>query len=498
VRMLTFLWDHPMQRRVSLLTTVAVALAVVVCSVVGYLALRSTLVSTSQEIALGIAQDLAEPAARAIEGTGALPADLQQPGQVVVQAVDASGTVLRTPGDDLALVVEPSDLEAAGPAGELVQRTGRTVDGQRYAVVALPLPGTDHALLVGRPLGPALHVLEVQRFILGAVCLAGVLAAAVVGVLVGASGLRPMRQLTEAMEHVTATQDYQPVSVRYAKGDLVTMAGSFNLMLASLTKARERQSRLVADAGHELRTPLTSLRTNVDLLAEDLGRDRLSAEQKAAVLGDVQGQLGELTEMIGDLVHVARDDSTLALAPVDVVELVRDAVERVQRRAAGITFDVALQPLFVVAAPDSLRRAVTNLLDNAVKWSPPGATVRVRLEGNRLRVSDAGPGIPEADLPYVFDRFFRGESGRHTKGTGLGLAIVAKTMDEIGGSVHAGRSAEGGAELTLQLPGVTSREAVSSLLVPAAEAAPGAAPGAARGAAPGTAPVKKGRLTPAR
>ena len=469
MRMLKFLWDHPMQRRVSLLTTVAVALAVVVCSGVGYLALRATLVGASQQIALGIATDLAGPAAQGIAEEGALPADLRQPGLVVVEAVDTAGAVLRTPGEEAALVVEPRDLRAAGAGGSVVERTGRTADGRPYAVVAVPLPGTEHALLVGRPLDPVLHVLEVQRLVLGGVCLAGILAAAVAGVLVGSSGLRPMRQLTEAMEHVTATQDYQPVSVRYAKGDLVTMAASFNLMLASLTKVRERQSRLVADAGHELRTPLTSLRTNVDLLAEDLRRGRLSEEQKAAVLGDVQGQLGELAEMVGDLVHVARDDASIALAPLDVDEVVRDAVERVQRRAAGVTFDVALQPLFVVANPDSLRRAVTNLLDNAVKWSPPGATVRVRVEGNRLQVSDAGPGIPEADLPYVFDRFFRGETGRQTKGTGLGLAIVAKTMAEIGGSVHAGRSAEGGAELTLQLPGVTSREAVSSLLVPAAE-----------------------------
>ncbi len=137
-----------------------------------------------------------------------------------------------------------------------------------------------------------------------------------------------------------------------------------------------------------------------------------------------------------------------------------------RRRAHGTTFDVELDPLFVVASHEVLGRAVTNLLDNAVKWSPPAGTVRVRLQGNRLRVSDAGPGIAEADLPYVFDRFFRGETGRRTRGTGLGLSIVAKTMDEIGGTVTAGRSAAGGAELVLQLPGVTSREAVSNLLVP--------------------------------
>ncbi|SEQ59065.1 ATP-binding protein [Microlunatus flavus] len=466
MKTLRFLWDHPLQRRVSLLTTVAVALTVVLCSGVGYFALRASLVNASQEVAASIAQDLSGPAARSIATTGTLSADLRQAGMVVVEAVDGQGRVLGIPGEARQLVVETRDLAATNPDASTLRRSGRISDGHRYVVVAVPLAGTGYALLVGRSLEPVLQVLEVQRLVLGGICLAGILAAAVAGVIVGASGLRPMRQLTEAMQHVTATQDFQPVSVRYAKGDLVTMAASFNLMLASLTKARERQSRLVADAGHELRTPLTSLRTNVDLLATDLRRDRLGVEQKEAVLGDVQGQLGELSEMISDLVHVARDDSALALAPLDVRDVVTSALERVQRRAQGVSFDVELQPFFVVANADSLRRAVTNLLDNAVKWSPPGSTVRVRLEGNRLRVSDAGPGIPDADLPYVFDRFFRGESGRKTKGTGLGLAIVAKTMDEIGGSVHAGRSAEGGAEFTLQLPGVTSREAVASLLVP--------------------------------
>jgi two-component system sensor histidine kinase MprB len=466
VKTWAYLWNHPLQRRISLLTTVAVAVAVVLFSLVGYVMMRTTLVQTSQEVALSIANDLAAPATRDLEATGVLSPDLHQAGKVVVEAVDGQGRALRLPGEQRELVLEPGDVAAVGAGGSTTRRTGVAVDGEPYAVVVVPLPGTGHALVVGRSLAPVLAILGVQRLILLVISIAGILAAGVVGVLVGRSGLRPMRQLTEAVEHVTETQDLQPVSVPYARGDLAVLASSFNLMLASLTTARDRTSRLVADAGHELRTPLTSLRTNVDLLAADVRRDQLSVEAKALVIEDLRGQLGELSDMIGDLVHVARDDTALTLAPLDVRDVVQSALERVRRRAQGTTFDVALDPLFVVADEDSLGRAVTNLLDNAVKWSPPGGTIRVNLEGNRLRVSDAGPGIPEADLPYVFDRFFRGESARKTKGTGLGLSIVAKTMDEMGGSVEAGRSAEGGAELTLVLPGVTTREAVSSLLVP--------------------------------
>ena len=230
---------------------------------------------------------------------------------------------------------------------------------------------------------------------------------------------------------------------------------------------RERQSRLIADAGHELRTPLTSLTTNVDLLVSDLRSDHLSTTQKGAILTDVRAQLTELTDLVGDLVQLSRDDAAGAFRPLDLRDAVTAAVDRVRRRAGDRVLDVELDELHLVGDPDGLERLVTNLLDNAVKWSPAGSTIRVRLQGNRLRVSDAGPGIPEADLPYVFDRFFRGETARKTHGTGLGLSIVAKTVEDHGGTVTAGRSSEGGAEFTVQLPGVTHREALPSLLVAA-------------------------------
>ena len=115
----------------------------------------------------------------------------------------------------------------------------------------------------------------------------------------------------------------------------------------------------------------------------------------------------------------------------------------------------------MVGDSDMLERALTNLLDNAVKWSPPGGTVRVQLEGDRLRVADEGPGIAEADLPFVFDRFYRADTARNTPGTGLGLSIVAQTITQHGGWVKAGASAQGGAEFTVQLPGASSLEALT-------------------------------------
>lgn len=225
-------------------------------------------------------------------------------------------------------------------------------------------------------------------------------------------------------------------------------------MLNSLSSSRERQKRLIADAGHELRTPLTSMRTNVELLVADENRHMLPDGARAEILHDIAAQLGEFTSLVGDLVQLSREDkATAAPEALDFAEVVRAAIVRARRRGPGLRFDVELDPLYILGESDTLERAVTNLLDNAVKFSPPGGTIRVHLEGDVLRISDEGPGIAEEDLPHVFDRFFRSDRARSTPGTGLGLSIVAHTMQAHGGWVTAGRAAEGGAEFTLHLPG---------------------------------------------
>jgi len=283
--------------------------------------------------------------------------------------------------------------------------------------------------------------------------------AAGTGLAVARSGLRPVRQLSGEVERIAETKDLRPVDVSGA-ADVAVLARSFNDMVDSLAASRERQRRLIADAGHELRTPLTSLRTNVDLLIIDARTSMLKEGDRLAILGDVQGQLGEFTKLVGDLVQLARDEGEATPEPLDFRHVVTAALERARRRGPSLDFDVELDPFFVVGVSADLERAVTNLLDNAVKWSPPGGTVRVQLEGNRLRVADEGPGIAEADLPHVFDRFFRADTARTTPGTGLGLSIVAQVVHQHGGVVRAGRSAQGGAEFTMVLPGARSSEAL--------------------------------------
>jgi two-component system sensor histidine kinase MprB len=157
---------------------------------------------------------------------------------------------------------------------------------------------------------------------------------------------------------------------------------------------------------------------------------------------------------------------------LDFRNVVNSALDRVRRRAHGLVFDAELNPFYIIGDSDMLERAVTNLLDNAVKWSPPNGTIRVQLEGDRLRVADQGPGIAEADMPFIFDRFYRGDMARQTSGTGLGLSIVAQTVTQHGGWVRAGRSAQGGAEFTIQLPGATSLEELAEPEQPSGSAHP--------------------------
>jgi two-component system sensor histidine kinase MprB len=169
--------------------------------------------------------------------------------------------------------------------------------------------------------------------------------------------------------------------------------------------------------------------------------------------------VAELSTLVGDLVELARDDPPLVThEPVDLTDVVERALERARRRAGDVEFATTLVPWTLVGDATALERAVLNLLDNAAKWSPPGATVRVEMRpvhGSEvlLEVADSGPGIAEQDLPWVFDRFYRADGARTMPGSGLGLAIVRQVAHRHGGAVGAGRAPQGGALLVLRLPG---------------------------------------------
>jgi two-component system sensor histidine kinase MprB len=461
-RLRTWLRGFPLERRVFLLTTVAVAMAVAATGLAAFITLRVSLYRALDEELIDVASGLAVPVAGDIRNLGGLTESALRAGDVSVAAMRSDGMTFFVPGERAHLELGADELAVARLQAGASARTGVASDGKEYRIVSVPITQLgNYALVLGRPLSPTNQTLRSVSLALVIFGSLGVVLAAIAGATVARSSLRPVRQLSAAAEHVTETDDLEPISIT-ASGDLAVLADSFNRMLTSLASSRERQRQLIADAGHELRTPLTSLRTNIELLAADATTGMLKESDRTEILADLKAQLAEFTALIGDLVQLAREDTVAASPePIDLRDVIKSALDRVRRRAHGLTFDVELNPFYVIGESDTLERAVTNLLDNAVKWSPPGGTVRVQLEGGRLRVADQGPGIDEADLPYVFDRFYRGEAARNTPGTGLGLSIVAQAVDRHGGWVRASRSAQGGAEFTMQLPGASTFEGLA-------------------------------------
>ena len=304
----------------------------------------------------------------------------------------------------------------------------------------------------------SLHSLAIG---LVAASLAGVVLAAAAGFLVARSALRPVRRLTRAAEYVAATDDLSVQLPVDGADELSRLGKAFNRMTKSLAGSRERQQRLIADAGHELRTPLTSLRANVDLLLRSRRTGRaLPPGREESMLVSVDQQLHELSGLVTDLLELSRnvEGGMRRTMRVPLHESVGRAVERAKLRGPGLEFDVAIEPWYVEGDPTSLDRAVVNLLDNAVKFSPAGGRVTVRLNRGEYTVRDLGPGIDPADLPRVFERFYRSDSARQLPGSGLGLAIVAQVAEDSGGSIKLEPAPGGGTLARLTLPGDAGKE----------------------------------------
>jgi len=332
-------------------------------------------------------------------------------------------------------------------------------------VAAVQGENDGEALILAQSLAPTERTLDRLGLVLAIFGGLGIIVAGVAGWGVAQNGLRPVRRLTAAAEEIARTQRLDPITVE-GKDEVARLSLAFNQMLTALAASRDRQRQLVADAGHELRTPLTSLRTNLDLLTQAERRGGLSDTAKGEILDDVRFQIEELTTLIGDLTELARDEPiSAAVEAVDFDEVVERAVDRVRRRGLDLHFDVQLDQWWVVGEAAPLERAITNLLDNAAKWSPAEGTVTVVLDHGTLTVSDRGPGIAEEDLPHVFDRFYRSKESRTMPGSGLGLAIVRQIIERHGGAVWMAKSGPDGTSFTCSLPGsATQPQGLSSVV----------------------------------
>ena len=218
----------------------------------------------------------------------------------------------------------------------------------------------------------------------------------------------------------------------------------------------------MADASHELRTPITSLRTNIEVLLEQ--GDQLTGEDRRRLLADVLEQSEELSALIGDVIELARGDLPITSAEdVRLDRVVDESLIRARRDFPHVRFETSLEPVIVEGVPERLARAVNNLLDNAAHHSPADGVVEVIVNRDGVQVRDHGTGIDEADLPYVFDRFYRGANSRHRQGSGLGLAIVRQVATQHGGSIEAANAPDGGAVFTLRLPTVAPTSWIRTL-----------------------------------
>jgi two-component system sensor histidine kinase MprB len=360
-----------------------------------------------------------------------------------LQFIHADGQVVLPPNETRALPVDQRALKVARTG------RGRFFSDATVANVHLRVLTTTEAdggaFQVARPLTEVDHVLNRLRFVLVAIGLAGIVLAALLGALVARAALSPVARFTRRTEGLTANPD--PSQRLDAKGrdELARLAHSFNSTLDALERSVQAQRNLVADASHELRTPIASLRANIQMLGD---ADRLPEAERDSLRADIIEELDALTALVGDVVDLARGAELRATADdVALHKIVESALERTRRRSPELRFQARLEPTLVRGAPEQIDRAVVNLLDNAVKWSSPGAEIDVTLSDGVLSVRDHGPGFEDKDLPHVFDRFYRAGKARGLPGSGLGLAIVRQAAEAHGGYARAANDPRGGARL---------------------------------------------------
>ena len=269
--------------------------------------------------------------------------------------------------------------------------------------------------------------------------------------------LAPLGEVAQTAQHITETEDLTSRIQYRADDEVGQLATRFNAMIerlqgsrAALDESVRAQRQLVADASHELRTPITSLRTNIEVL---MAGDALSEDDRHRLLADVLEQSEELSALIGDVIELARGDLPITSAEdIRLDRVVAECLTRARRDFPDVRFESSFEPVVVDGVPERLARAINNLLDNAAHHSAAGGLVEVIVDQHGVRVRDHGTGIDPADLPYVFDRFFRGANSRSRQGSGLGLAIVRQVAVQHGGSVEAANAPDGGAVFSLRLP----------------------------------------------
>ncbi|MDX6525394.1 MAG: two-component system, OmpR family, sensor histidine kinase MprB, partial [Gaiellales bacterium] len=351
-----------------------------------------------------------------------------------VQQIAPDGTVRRGDPNETGKLPLDARARATAKSGSGRYFTDTSVGGVHLRVLTIGV-GSDGAIQVARPLTEV--DAELSRLVkqLAIVAGVGVLLAIALGAIVARTALKPIRRFTRTTEALTGDPDLSHRLEETGRDELTRLARSFNRTLDALETSAAAQRNLVADASHELRTPIASLRANIQVLED---ADRLAPEDLVDLRADIISELDELTALVGDIVELARGSRPAdRLDDVQLDTLVASLVDRFERRFPDLHFERSLEPTVVSGEPERIARAVSNLLDNASKWSPAGGTIEVVLAEGTVSVRDHGRGFAEQDLPHVFDRFYRASDARSATGSGLGLAIVRQAAESHGGAVEA-------------------------------------------------------------
>jgi signal transduction histidine kinase len=379
-----------------------------------------------------------------------------------VRLVDASGVVQADSfapiaGQDLS--DEPRITVALSG-----QEASELQAGQVLAAVPIRLEGAvSGAVYLSQPLTDVAAVLGDLRLRLAASAGVALLLSALVGLVLARAIARPVRSLTTAADRLAAGDFDYRIEVDSPE-ELAHLAGSFGAMRDELRRALQARTDLVSNVSHELRTPLTAIKGLTETLRDGAVDDPTARDR---FLASIESQTDRLIRLVNDLLVLSRADAqalTLRVSSVDLLELAHQTVLELQPAAESraITLSVEGASAVIRGDPDRLRQVLINLLDNAVRYSPPGGRVTLRVTPGSPRaavaVSDDGPGIPPAELPHVFERFYRADRSRQrvdtAGGAGLGLAIARTLVEAHGGAITLDSCIGAGTTVTFTLPAV--------------------------------------------
>jgi hypothetical protein len=456
-----------LRSRLALLFAAATALLIAVAGLGFVLQLRVSLdaaVDTALDTRAGaLADRLADtgPANLRLDRDEEPAQLLSATGQVLASSPDLASSPVLTPAQLRALVA------GSGPI-----RLTNDVAGERTRLLATLTPDTRLPLVVG--IGTDISDAAAAHVENG-LLLGGPVAVLVAGLgawLLAGATLRPVERMRRQTATISAHDTDAHLAVPATQDEIAALAVTMNDLLDRLRAALARERGFVADAGHELRTPLAMLRAELELAGRP-GRSRSELVEAVAAAGQETERLIRLSESLLLLARAESGHPFLRATETPVHELLTAAARAANAgaadRAVGVEVDCPVE-LTGTADPDRLRQALDNLLDNAVRHSPPGRVVRVaacRLESPpvlEITVRDHGPGFPPEFIPHAFERFRRADTarGRAEGGAGLGLAIVRAIVRAHGGAAAAGNHPGGGAVVRVHLPRHDARQTRSA------------------------------------